>query len=258
VSELEKELEKAYVQFFTDMALIRKSGKFRNKHPDKKFATYPYIGSRYGNDGNVEKILFVGRDIGRGRWEGRIQSFSERRRGIEDKDFCCHNLHIAGTYMTALYFLKDKLDWSAQWDKIVNTGFTCQRVLSERKELLPSEDPLSYSKNPLSYCALTNYHKFMTKGEEKMSHGRNLKWLDRDKEERLFLDDEVGILEPDIVIFQGDNKEFRKVAKNLKSEGKVREIYVGCHPAARGPVREPKKLIESIGLESCKASKDEK
>lgn len=246
MSELEKRIEEAYVQFFKNknMAINRKSGRFRNKHPDKKFATYPYVGSKYGKNGNAEKILFIGRDIGRGHWEGRIQSFSERRRGIEDKDFCCHNHHIAGTYMTALYFLKDKFGRSAQWEEIVNTGLISKSVLSDRKELLPSEDPLPYSKNPLSYCALTNYHKFMTKGEEKMRNGKNLEWLGRDKEEGLFRE-EIEILDPDIVIFQGKNKKFLQAAKNLHSKGKVREIYVGYHPSYV-PAQKPEELIKSI------------
>lgn len=230
-----------------DMRIDKKSGKFRNEHLDlhkKKFATYPYIGSKYGNSGNTEKILFVGLDIGKGRWEGGIQTFSERRRGIEDTDFCLHNPHIAGTYMAALYFLKDKFGWNAQWKKILSTRLTCQKVLrSDQKELLPSKDPLQYSKNPLSYCALTNYYKFMTEGVKKMRAPENREWLCQDKEKRLFLN-EVDIFDPDIVIFQG--KGFLKAAKDLKSEGKVREIYVGYHPAAPGSARKPKKLINSI------------
>ena len=226
------------------MGIDEKSGKFiRNEHLDKKFATYPYVGSKYGNNGNAEKILFIGRDIGIGRWElGHIQSFSERREGIEEKPLYCHNHHIAGTYMTVLYFLKDKFHWSARWEEIVNTGSKCKSVLSNRKELLPS-------KNPLSYCALTNYHKFMTfmtKGEKKMRHERNLKWLCQDKEEGLFWE-EIEILSPDIVIFQGNDKKlkFHEAAENLKSEGKVREIYVGYHPS-HVEAQKPEKLIESI------------
>lgn len=253
MSELEKGIGKAYKQFFEDMGIHKKSGIIRNKHLDldkeeldkKKFATYPYIGSKYGKNGNAEKILFVGRDIGKGCWKlGHIQRFSERREGIEDKDFCCHNYHIAGTYMAVLYFLKDKLGWSEQWKEIVNTGLICKSVLNDRKELLPSEDPLPYSKNPLSYCALTNYHKFMTKGEKNMRHGKNLKWLCPDKEKGLFRE-EIEIFDPNIVIFQGSNEEFRKAAKNLKSEGKAREIYVGYHPAYV-PAQKPEELIKSI------------
>ena len=237
----EEELGEAYNQFFKDMDIDEKSGKFiRNKHSDKKFATYPYVGSKYGNNGNAKKILFIGQDIGIGRWTlGHIQYFSERRAGIEEKPLYCHNPHIAGTYMTALYFLKDKFDGSARWEKIVDTGFTCKRVLSDRKELLPSE-------NPLSYCALTNYHKFMTKGVEKMRDRdkRNLEWLCRDKEEGLFRK-EIEIFGPDIVIFQGKNEEFPRAAENLNSKGEVREIYVGYHPSYV-PAQKPEELIKSI------------
>lgn len=248
MSELEKGIEEAYVQFFEDMAINRKSGKFnRNQHSDKKFATYPYVGSKYGKNGNAEKILFVGRDIGKGCWKlGHIQRFSERREGIEDKDFCCHNYHIAGTYMAVLYFLKDKLGWSEQWKEIVKTGLKSKSVLSDRKELLPSEDPLPYSKNPLSYCALTNYHKFMTKDEKNMRNVKNIRWLHQDKEERLFRE-EVEIFDPDIVIFQSTDKKlkFHEAAENLKSEGKVREIYVGHHPS-HVSAQKPEELIKSI------------
>lgn len=236
----EEELGEAYNQFFKDMGINEKSGKFiRNKHPDKKFATYPYVGSKYGNNGNAKKILFIGRDIGIGCWAGGIQSFSERREGIEEKPLDCHNPHIAGTYMTALYFLKDKFDGSARWEKIVKRDLICKSVLrlSDRKELLPSE-------NPLSYCALTNYHKFMTKGVETMRDKRGLEWLCRDKEEGLFRK-EIEIFGPDIVIFQGKNEKFLKAAENLNSKGEVRAIYVGYHPS-HVPAQKPETLIKSI------------
>lgn len=239
MSELERRIGEAYNQFFKDMGIDEKSGAFiRNKHLDKKFATYPYVGSKYGNNRNAKKILFIGRDIGIGDWAlGHIQCFSERREGIEEKPLHRHNPHIAGTYMTALYFLKDMFGGSARWEEIVNTGLICKSVLSNRKELLPS-------KNPLSYCALTNYHKFMTKGEENMRHTRGLEWLCRDKEEGLFRK-EIEIFGPDIVIFQGKNGKFLKAAENLNSKGEVREIYVGYHPSYV-PAQKPEALIKSI------------
>lgn len=213
------------------MGIDRETGRL-DRLPGKKFATYPYVGSKYGN---AKKILFVGLDIGKDPKPGCIQSFSERRTSIEDKPLSCHNPHISGTYMTALYFLKGKLGWRPHWEKIIRTGATCQMVLEHWEDFLPSE-------NPLSYCALTNYHKFVKERRQHRSGSADRSYLSREVERRFFVV-ELEAFDPDIVVFQ--STKFERMAPDLKR--KRTRFYVGQHPSARGSgIREPKVFIDDM------------
>ena len=214
---LENSLEKAYARFFTGMGIDPDSGRL-GELPGKKFATYPYVGSEYGS---AKKILFVGLDIGKDPRPGRIQSFSERRISIEDKPVSRHNPHIAGTYMTTLYFLKDELGWHSHWERIISAGATCQMVLRNRRDILPSE-------NPLSYCALTNYHKFVKEHRKLRTGSADRTDLNKEVEREMF-DVELETFAPDIVVFQGTGFE-RKMA-GMKKTGT--RFYVAPHPANR-------------------------
>ena len=228
--KLEKSLEKAYVQFFREMEIDPDSGRLDRFC--KKFATYPYVGSKYGN---AKKILFIGLDIGKDPQPGRIQSFSERRASIEGKPLSCHNPHIAGTYMTTLYFLKDELGWHSHWGKIINTNATCLMVLKKWSDLLPSE-------NPLSYCALTNYHKFVKELQKNRSGRAGQRYLNR-KVERGMFDVELETFDPDIVVFQG--ARFKRKMAGLKKTGT--RFRVGPHPAYRATGgRKPDTYVNKI------------
>ena len=110
-SDLKAELTKKYRELFERYGIDEQTGQLEYC-PCRKFATYPYIGSQYGE---AAKILIVGLDIGedetpeRPGQPGWFQSFEERRAAIEDKELRKHNPHIAGTYFTALFFLKDDI-----------------------------------------------------------------------------------------------------------------------------------------------------
>ena len=220
---LRRGLKKMYSRFFREMGINPETGCL-GLDPKRKFATYPYISSKYGE---AKKILFVGLDIGKDPVHGCIQSFSDRRVSIEDKSISAHNQHIAGTYMATLYFLKQEKSWNSHWKKITDTNLTCQRVLKESHNLLPLE-------NPLSYCALTNYYKFVTKCRKKRNGSQDRKHLDHDLEIGLF-NEELEAFAPDIVIFQGQDFVQEPAVKQdvlgLKRKGV--HFFVGPHPSAR-------------------------
>lgn len=215
-SDLEKTLQKVYGEFFQAAGVDPGTGRL-DQYPGKKFATYPYIGSKYGE---ARRILFVGTDIGSDPTPGRIQPFSERRRSIEDKSIAKHNPHIAGTYITALYFLKDELDWGHHWEQIKNAR-TCQRALRYQYDDLPRD-------NPLSYCALTNYYKFVGESRIHRSGSKDRHFLNENAERKLF-DTELYTFNADILVFQGTG--FYHAATGMdKIEAR---LYLAPHPAYR-------------------------
>ena len=236
---LKRKLEKIYFDFFQKLGINKQTGclersPYKENHPNKKFPTYPYIGSKYGTS---KKILFVGIDIGCDPKSGGILSFHERKWRIENKPVSKHNPHIAGTYCTALFFLRETLNWEGHWEKIKDT-LTCQRALKNHGNSLPQN-------NPLSYVALTNYFKFTFEEQKKRSTKGNQKYLNEDIEQNLFLE-ELNIFDPDIIIFQGKNFLKKQTMMDvLKETG--RDIYIGPHPSWRGKgKRKPEYFVHQI------------
>ena len=232
VKSIKKELLRIYDDFFKSMNIDKETGILKNL-PEKdclKFQTYPYIGSKYGQS---KKILFVGLDIGADEKIQGIQNFEERRKAIEEVDVSEHNPHIAGTYVCALYFIKEEKNWQDYWNKIKNAK-TCNQALKE-KENLPKEDPLSY-------VALTNYFKFVTPKRRNRGHGKDRRHIDKEIENRLFLR-EVEVFDPDMIIFQSKSFEQLEIIPDLYKTTKT--ILIGPHPAYRGK-REPEYFIKQL------------
>ncbi|HPM85657.1 MAG TPA: hypothetical protein PLI99_01025 [archaeon] len=225
-SYFEQQVNNCYKQFFTEFKINEPNG-YLKKYPNLKFATFPFIGSKYGK---TKKILFIGLDVGSDEHKNRITSFEIRRLDIENKSLTKHNQHIAGTYITALKFLKKDLKLESYWDNIEkNNKFkSCQAVLkSQNSNYIPSQ-------NLLSYIALTNYHKFVTIERENKSGGQDRKNLNKSVEENLLIT-EIKSLEPDQIIFQ--SKTFEKnynLIELIKKETKIKEIYIGPHPSYHG------------------------
>ena len=232
-SELKAQLKKKYRELFTKYEIDEQTGQL-GYDPTRKFATYPYIGSRYGE---AAKILIVGLDIGEDETPGCYQSFEERRAAIEDKELRNHNPHIAGTYFTALFFLKEKLRWQNYWDRTKNLS-SCQTALKNRGNL-PTQ-------NPLSYIALTNHYKFVTIGRKGRSGSKDRKYLCEEFDQNFFIE-EVRVFDPDIIVFQStDFFEYVRVLGEL-SEGKWM-VYVGPHPtrAEKGVRKQPECYINRV------------
>ena len=234
ISILKAKLNFIYEDFFKQIGVNKDTGLL-NLNPSIKFAAYPYIGSKYGTK---IKILVVGLDIGSDESINKIMDYNERRHIIEDKDISKYNPHIAGTYISALYFLKETMDWNSSWIKVKNIS-TCQKTL-KKKYLLPKD-------NPLSYISFTNYYKFVTINRTKRTGGENRRYLDKKLEEDLLMQ-EVDILKPDIIIFQG--KQFFSNKYNeliLKLKKVTSTIFICPHPSYRGKgKREPEYFIQQF------------
>lgn len=226
--KMQNKLLNHYKLLFEKFQINKDTGLLEKNIP-LKFPTYPYIGSKYGNS---KKILVVGLDLGSDKEKpSGIQSFEERRQAIEEKIISKHNPHIAGTYFTALFFLQDNLNWHDSWNKLKNIS-TCQKALKYQDKLPPT--------NPLSYIALTNYYKFVTKNRKNRRGGLNRKHLDEEFELNFFIE-EVKIFDPDIIIFQSTsfNHKDNLLFKLLELK---RDVCIGPHPAYWGK-KEPEYFI---------------
>lgn len=187
----------------------------------RKLATYPYVGSKYGE---AKKVLVVGFDIGNDECKGKICSL-EYRRQIENYNLRKLNPHIGGTYFTALYFLKDELKLSEFWEDTKSSKYakTFATIL-KRVPKLPDT-------NPLSYIAMTNFYKYVTVGRTKSRRGNfDRVFIDKEREIKLFLA-EIEILNPDVIFFQSKDFQFldRKIKDTILSKGI--KAYYAYHPS---------------------------
>ncbi|WP_420461925.1 hypothetical protein [Candidatus Palauibacter sp.] len=220
------QVEALYRRFFCDSGIDPETGT-TPLQTDWKFAAYPYIGSKYGADPDVKRLLVVGRDIGSDETPGRLQHFEERRRAIECTPLPSLNPHIAGTYFTVLKYACP----GQEWDQIKDRDQTCQAIL---------RDGYSLRSNPLSYIALTNFYKWVTVGRRNKGGAQDCTFVDPQLERGLFLE-EVRLLAPHVVVFQGadfDKARFRQVRDAIPSEA---EWHVLVHPSLRGS-RRPKDI----------------
>ena len=216
-----------YWLFFRRMGIDPQTGDLPpHVSSDRKFATYPYIGSRYGTDPAMKRVLVVGLEVGHDFSKGNIPSFDDRL-DLESKPVAVFNPHIAGTYFTALKYACPQHGW----DRFKDSSKTCQALLKAGMGLP--------ERRPLSYIALTNFYKWVTKDAAKTAGSRDRINFRRDLETQLFLD-EVRFLEPNVVVFQGagyDAPSFRSVREYV--ERVVGEYHVLNHPSSRNR-RRPK------------------
>jgi hypothetical protein len=128
----------------------------------------------------------------------------------------------------ALFLLQEYYSWEISWNKLVSySGITSKTAINSLKNSLPVE--------VLDYVAFTNIHKFATicRGcdpekqrpkcwqptclEEKKNKNRsgneNRKWYNKQEEIRLLLD-EIKILQPDLVYFQGSASKLNDAVIN--------------------------------------------
>lgn len=233
MNEIEKAINLLYKKFIAS----KREKDFDITFEKKKLATLPYIGSKYGTK---SKILFIGLDIGADE-KDHIQSIPERRKAIEHPEIEYYNPHIAGTYFLSLYFLKHEEDWLKYWNNIKSSKLQSMQILKDlttRSKILPDPSHLNF----LSYVALTNANKFVTIGRTNRLGDQDRKYI-TDFEHKLLID-EIKILQPDVICFQG-----KKFGKNKKLLDEIKELSIkvlfGTHPSYVGSIRVPLNLINS-------------
>ncbi len=210
-----QQLKTDYLKFFEEFKINQTSGILED-YPSLKFATMPHIGSNY--EEAKFKILFVGQDIGKDETTNYFQDFDERNQSVEkESNF---NPHIAGTYSSALYLLKDYFNWESVWEEHNSYPTYSQAT----KSIIHKEN-----ENPLSFVALTNLHKFVTAKREHRAGDSDRKFVKREVEEEILLR-EVEALKPNLVLFQGKWPSDVTIEK-IKS--KKIQVILARHPSYR-------------------------
>lgn len=210
-----EQLKADYLKFFEEFKINQTTGILED-YTSVKFATMPHIGSKY--EIAKYRILFVGQDIGKDETKNYYQGFDERNQNVEKS----HNFnpHIAGTYSSALYLLKDYYNWENIWEEHKKYSTYSQAT----KDILHKEN-----ENPLSFVALTNLHKFVTAKRENRAGDLDRKFLKKDVEEKILIR-EIEALKPNLVLFQGKKPSDITIEKIKSKNIKVIEAR---HPSYR-------------------------
>lgn len=231
VEGLVAKLEARYAEFFQDMGVDPATGLLKGREA-WKIACYPHVGTKYGSDPEVNRVLVFGLNVGYDMNPDGIWTADEWREGLEpqEKVRTGFNPHIAGTYFTMLRYGCPP-EWG--WERCRNSRDSCQ-VLLRKGEGLPSE-------NPLSYLAFSNIYKWAWhRAENTLQQKSTQRFRDRTKEVELILD-EIRILDPDIVVLQSSRFAHHSFGPIMNAIDRLTgKAYVLVHPShyrARHPER---------------------
>lgn len=226
-SEIKGYIKCLYDDFFKDMKIDSHTGIVEGTN--LRFTGFPYIGFNYVNA--PVRILFIPLDTGKDECykENTFHSLEDRENIFIDGklDF---NAHIAGLYATALYILKNELNMQSAWDNLWNyrNTYKTAKAIRVAADSLPS--------NLMSFVAYENRFRFVTigrgwdaNGNEKMERfGRKDRiWLNAKRESKLLID-EIKVLSPDIIVFQGKDGLWNCNIEKLKEKYQVVMAY---HPS---------------------------
>ena len=223
---LVRDVEGLYSDFFRNSGIDPKTGYLMRKRRKWKFSTYPHIGSRYGTDIDISRVMFYGLNVGYDMKPGSIWSVQEWRNVLEpeEKVRMGFSHHMAGTYFAMLRYGCPP-EWGWQLHKSSDRG--CKMLLQElgRANCLPPD-------NPLKYIAFSNVYKWALQGSEDTETQKGTqKFLDKSAEIDLILD-EISLLGPDIVIFQSSRFADPAFGPLLKAvDHMVGRVYVVFHPS---------------------------
>lgn len=234
-AELKKDIHKILVEDFSQMMGFDKvTGLLppvthRGKTITKRFSGMPFVGFRYSEQ--TPKILIVGSDIGSDECvinntkdvNGTplyYHDFYSKRKNCMPEKYCAH---LAGTYMTALYLLRNCEQFRDMWQDSM-CGITAQGALKKLSASQVAEIA--------DAIALTNLHKFVAVDRKRKSGDQDRNWIDHDKEFATFLE-EVKCFAPDIIIMQAINSISNEEIELIKQAARGAFVYKLTHPSTR-------------------------
>ena len=229
-TQLKKDIHKILVEDFSKaMGFNEDTGLLPNVK--KRFSGMPFIGNDYGKF--YSKILIVGEDIGRDECvndntmdiDGHLLYFHD----FDSKRDNCVNgegkysAHLAGTYMTALYLLRNCDKFKAMWQESM-----CGKTAHWALKMLSASQIAEIAHT----IALTNLHKFVAVDRKGKSGDQDRIWIDHDKEFATFIE-EIQCFAPDIIILQAINSMTNEDIEQIKQAAGGASVYKLTHPSTR-------------------------
>ena len=195
----------------------------------KRFAGMPFVGFRYSE--HTPKILIVGEDI------GSDECVNDNAKDINGTPLYFHDFdskrkycvtgkyyaHLAGTYMTALYLLRNCDKFKDMWEESM-----CDKTAHWALKMLSASQIADIAHT----IALTNLHKFVAVVRNGKSGDQDRNWIDHDKEFATFIE-EVKCFAPDIIILQAINPMTNEDIEQIKQAVKGVAVYKLTHPSTR-------------------------
>lgn len=229
-TKLKKDIHKILVEDFSKaMGFNEETGLLPNGK--KRFSGVPCIGSLYGE--YSPKILIVGEDI------GSDECVNDNAKDINGTPLYFHdfdsklkncvnvagkyNAHLAGTYLTALYLLRNCDNFKDMWEESM-----CEKTAHWALKMLSASQIAEIA----HAIALTNLHKFVAVGRKGKSGDEDRNWIAHDKEFTAFIE-EVKCFAPDIIILQAINSMTNEDIKQIKQAVKGVAVYKLTHPSTR-------------------------
>ena len=227
-TKLKKDIHKILVEDFSKaMGFNEETGLLPNGK--KRFSGMPFIGALYGE--YSPKILIVGEDIGSDECVKNntkdingtplyYHDFHSKRENCVNVEY---KAHLAGTYMTALYLLRNCDKFKDMWEESM-----CGKTAHWALKMLSASQIAEIAHT----IALTNLHKFVTKDRPDRSGDKDRNWIDHDKEFAIFIE-EVKCFAPDIIILQAINSMTNEDIEQIKQAVKGVAVYKLTHPSTR-------------------------
>ena len=227
-TELEVAIRKILVEDFSKaMGFDGETGLLPNGK--KRFSGMPFIGFRYSEQ--TPKILIVGEDIGSDECVNDnakdingtplyYHDFDSKRNNCVN---VAYNAHLAGTYMTALYLLRNCDKFKDMWEESM-----CGKTAHWALKMLSASQIAEIAHT----IALTNLHKFVTVDRKGKSGDEDRNWIDHDKEFATFIK-EVKCFAPDIIILQAINSMTNEDIEQIKQAVGGASVYKLTHPSTR-------------------------
>ena len=229
-TELKKDIHKILVEDFSNaMGFDKETGLLPNGQ--RRFSGMPFIGNDYGKFS--PKILVVGEDIGSDECVIKntkdINGTPLYYHDFHSKRKNCVNMagkyyaHLAGTYMTALYLLRNCDKFKDMWEESM-----CDRTAHWALKMLSASQIAEIA----HAIALTNLHKFVVVRREGKSGAEDRIWIDHDKEFATFIE-EIKCFAPDIIILQAINSISEAEIEQIKQAAGGASVYKLTHPSTR-------------------------
>lgn len=229
-TELKKDIHKILIEDFSKaMGFNEETGLLPNG--EKRFSGMPFIGNDYGKFS--PKILVVGEDIGSDECvinnTKDINGSPLYYHDFHSKRKNCVNMagkyyaHLAGTYMTALYLLRNYDKFKDMWEESM-----CDKTAHWALKMLSASQIAEIAHT----IALTNLHKFVAVVRKDKSGEQDRNWIDHNKEFAIFIE-EVKCFAPDIIILQAINSMTNEDIEQIKQAVKGVAVYKLTHPSTR-------------------------